>query len=344
MPERSDLAFRLRQMAAADIPAGLALCRAARWNQIEADWRRYLALNPTGARVAVDPANTVIGSVTTLRYDGGFDWLAMVLVSPDCRRQGIASTLVEEAIELLGTRTPVRLDATPAGELVYRKLGFEPEYALARMERLPDASASSAETARPAEAARPDRPAKVARRDTPPDVFARVGPEGGLPPSLAASGPATADPASKHAAAVSVMDEDALAEVLALDRDVFDADRAALLRMLRQDAPGYAIVSRSASTVEGYAFGRHGFTFEQLGPIVARDEGVARRLVNHLVDSHPDVAFLIDAPRQSESDSWMAWLGEMGFREQRGFVRMVRGGTPAPCHERLFATIGADLG
>jgi predicted N-acetyltransferase YhbS len=294
VPERSDLAFRLRQMTPADIPAGLALCRAARWNQIDADWRRYLALNPTGARVAVDPENTVIGSVTTLRYDGGFDWLAMVLVSPDCRRQGIASTLVEEAIELLGAHAPVRLDATPAGELVYRKLGFEPEYALARMERPPDTSAAPARSA---------------------------GPE-----------------------PVNVMDEDALAEVLALDREVFGADRAGLLRMLRQDAPGYAVVVREGSRLDGYAFGRHGFTFDQLGPIVARDEGVARRLVSRLVDSYPRVAFLIDAPRQSESDSWITWLGEIGFRDQRGFVRMVRGATPAPCDERLFATIGADLG
>jgi GNAT superfamily N-acetyltransferase len=289
VPDRSDLAFRLRQMTAADIPAGLELCRAARWNQIDADWRRYLALNPAGARVAVEPDDEVIGSVTTLRYKGGFAWLAMVLVSPDHRRQGIASSLVEEAIELLGAQTPVRLDATPAGELVYRKLGFEPEYALARMERLAD--------------------------DT---------------------GTASVE------AGVCAMKDENLAEVLALDREVFGADRASLLRMLRDDAPGYAILLRSASGIEGYAFGRHGFTFDQLGPIVARDEGVARRLVRHLVASHPGVAFLIDAPRQS--NTWTAWLGEMGFREQRGFVRMVRGGSPSRCDARVFATIGADFG
>jgi hypothetical protein len=281
----------------------------------------------------------------------------MVLVSPDHRRQGIASSLVEEAIELLGARTSVRLDATPAGELVYRRLGFEPEYALTRMERLPAASvrrdgatevvrsdgAAGLATADPVTehaAALPlrddaDRVVDVA------EVARGAGPEGGLlPPSFAASGLATAAPASEHAACL--MDEDALAEVLALDREVFGADRAALLRMLRDDAPGYAIVVRAKSGIEGYAFGRHGFTFDQLGPIVARDERVARRLVSYLVASHPGVAFLIDAPRQS--NTWMAWLGVMGFRVQRGFVRMVRGGSSARCDSRLFATIGADLG
>jgi GNAT superfamily N-acetyltransferase len=334
-------------MTPADIPAGLALCRAARWNQIEADWRRYLALNPAGARVAVDSADTVIGSVTTLRYDDGFDWLAMVLVSPDHRRQGIASTLVEEAIELLGARAPVRLDATPAGELVYRKLGFKPEYELARMERLPDPSATPAEVAssgRPDEVVRSDSPAEVSSKPLGPARL--LGSEGGLPPSFAALDSATADPAAEHAAAmwprraaVRVMDDEALVQVLALDREVFGADRAALLRMLREDAAGYAVVDPSGA---GYALGRHGFSFDQLGPIVARDERVARRLVRHLVASHPGVAFLIDAPRQS--DSWIAWLGEMGFREQRGFVRLVRGGAPGSCDARLFATIGADFG
>lgn len=292
--------IRLRVMTSADIPAGLELCRAAGWNQIETDWRRFLALHPLGARVAVDPDDAVIGSVTTLRYAGedGFDWLAMVLVAPTHRRQGIASRLVEEALDLLGARVPVRLDATPAGELVYRQLAFVPEYALARMERRPAVSAEPAE----------------------------------------------------DDAGVRGMEDTDLPDVLALDRDVFGADRAALLRMLREEAPGYAIVDRrgrgQGSGLEGYAFGRHGFSCDQLGPIVARDERVARRLVGHVIASHPRVAFLLDVPRRSAA--WVAWLERSGFREQRGFVRLVRGapaGLAASSSEpRLFAIIGADFG
>jgi GNAT superfamily N-acetyltransferase len=297
VPERSDMRIRLRAMTPADIPAGLALCRAAGWNQIETDWQRFLALHPMGARVAVDPDDAVIGSVATLRYDGGFDWLAMVLVAPAYRRQGVASRLVEEALDLLGAHAPVRLDATPAGELVYRKLAFVPEYALARMERPPGASASAAA------------------------------------------------PAQNEG--VRAMDDADLPEVFTLDRDVFGADRAALLRTLRQEAPRYAIVDRRGSHLEGYAFGRHGFSFDQLGPIIARDERVACRLVGHVVASHPRVAFLLDVPRRSAA--WVAWLGDIGFREQRGFVRLVRGApagseSTGSSEPRLFATIGADFG
>jgi GNAT superfamily N-acetyltransferase len=317
--------MRLRVMTAADIPAGLELCRTARWNQIEADWRRYLSLHPMGARVAVDASDAVIGTVTTLRYDGGFGWIAMVLVAPAHRRQGIASRLVEEAIDLLGPHAPVRLDATPAGELVYRQLAFVAEYDLARLERVPEASAGSAET-----------------------VVRLAGDEGGSPPSCAASNLATAEPAAKHAAAVPsrvrAMDDEDFADVMSLDREVFGADRAPLLRMLRQEAPGYAIVDRQGSRLDGYAFGRRGFSFDQLGPIIARDELVARRLVGHVLTAHPGVAFLVDVPRRS---AWVACLAELGFREQRGFVRLVRGapaGLVSPCSERLFATIGADFG
>ena len=54
VPERSDLDIRLRTMTAADIPAGLALCRAARWNQIDADWRRItLGLGTDGSQFAL---------------------------------------------------------------------------------------------------------------------------------------------------------------------------------------------------------------------------------------------------------------------------------------------------
>ena len=37
-----------REMTISDIPAGLRLCRAARWNQLEPDWRVFLEARPGG--------------------------------------------------------------------------------------------------------------------------------------------------------------------------------------------------------------------------------------------------------------------------------------------------------
>lgn len=122
-----------RVMGSDDIPAGLRLCRLARWNQTARDWELFLALNPGGCRVAVRDGR-VIGTVATVRYEDRFSWIGMVLVDPDERGQGIGSRLMSEAIECLSGMPSIRLDATPAGHPVYLRLGFIDEYRLSRME------------------------------------------------------------------------------------------------------------------------------------------------------------------------------------------------------------------
>ena len=118
-------------MTLADIPAGLGLCRASRWNQTERDWQHFLAAAPHGALVAAEHG-TVIGTVATLPY-GSFTWISMVLVDPAARRRGIGTLLLNRGLDLVAQGSTARLDATPAGELVYRKLGFVGEYGLARV-------------------------------------------------------------------------------------------------------------------------------------------------------------------------------------------------------------------
>ncbi len=44
--------LRVRPMSAADVPLGLRLRGQAGWNQTEADWRRFLGLQPDGCFVA----------------------------------------------------------------------------------------------------------------------------------------------------------------------------------------------------------------------------------------------------------------------------------------------------
>ena len=43
--------IRIRTMTVRDIPLGLRLARQAGWNQTEADWRRFLDLEPEGCFV-----------------------------------------------------------------------------------------------------------------------------------------------------------------------------------------------------------------------------------------------------------------------------------------------------
>ncbi len=119
-------------MTQADIPLGMALKRKAGWNQTEADWRRFLALEPTGCFVA-EYAGEAVGTTTTCVF-GHVAWIAMVLVAQAQRGRGIGTALLEHALAYLEARDvhSVRLDATAAGRPLYERLGFVAQYGLVR--------------------------------------------------------------------------------------------------------------------------------------------------------------------------------------------------------------------
>jgi GNAT superfamily N-acetyltransferase len=119
-------------MTVNDLPLGLRLSRQAGWNQIEADWLRLLYFEPAGCFVAeIDGSG--VGTTTTCVL-GEVAWIAMVLVDQEHRRKGIGTHLLKHALDYLDSRSvpTVRLDATKFGRPVYEKLGFAPEYELAR--------------------------------------------------------------------------------------------------------------------------------------------------------------------------------------------------------------------
>jgi GNAT superfamily N-acetyltransferase len=123
----------IRVMTEQDIPAGLRLNTVAGWNQTVDDWHRFLENSPRGCFV-MEHDSKVVGTVTTISYEQRFAWIGMVLVDPDCRKQGIGTKVLEHAIEYLDhsrVRT-MKLDATPLGKPLYTKLGFVTEYEIAR--------------------------------------------------------------------------------------------------------------------------------------------------------------------------------------------------------------------
>ena len=123
-------------MTPEDVPAGLRLCRLAGWNQRAEDWQALLANGLF--RVAVRDA-TIVGSGGAVVYGRQLAWVAMILVDPDERRQGIATRLMQDVLARLGSVAVVGLDATPQGAPVYAGLGFTDRGGFARMERPADA-------------------------------------------------------------------------------------------------------------------------------------------------------------------------------------------------------------
>ena len=105
----------------------MRLKEAAGWNQTEDDWRRLLRLEPNGCFAAVKDGR-LVGTTTTTTYGNDLAWIGMVLVDPHERRQGIATRLMNVALDYLnGKVATVKLDATAEGKTVYEKFGFEVE-------------------------------------------------------------------------------------------------------------------------------------------------------------------------------------------------------------------------
>jgi GNAT superfamily N-acetyltransferase len=96
-------------------------------------------MQPDGCFVA-ELDGTSAGTTTTCVFNG-VAWVAMVLVDKSLRGKGIGTGLLKHALDHLKKRNvrTVRLDATPAGRPIYEKLGFVPEYELARYEGVVDA-------------------------------------------------------------------------------------------------------------------------------------------------------------------------------------------------------------
>jgi len=132
-------------------------------------------------------------------------------------------------------------------------------------------------------------------------------------------------------------------KIVTQDRDVFGGDRRALLAMCRREAPEYAWTRTNGDgRIDGYLFGRHGHSFEQMGPLVARDEASARALAAACLSTHADRPFIIDVPVR---ESWTGWLEAAGFTLQRPFTRMRRGERRYDERvEDMFAVAGPEFG
>jgi ribosomal protein S18 acetylase RimI-like enzyme len=114
----------------ADVPGALALSNKVGWNQTAADWRLFIAHCRTIG--LFHAGEGLVATAAALPYEG-FGYISMVIVDPAWRRRGLARRLMGECIDTLrGQSRAALLDATPAGALVYRGLGF---VELATMER-----------------------------------------------------------------------------------------------------------------------------------------------------------------------------------------------------------------
>jgi GNAT superfamily N-acetyltransferase len=147
-------------------------------------------------------------------------------------------------------------------------------------------------------------------------------------------------PVAKPAGATAFRE---IEQALELDREVFGADRSALLRSIAAAAPDFVLVTEHDGAVAGYAFGRRGSHADHLGPWVARDEDVAATLLDEFLRRSARELVFIDCVR---GNRWAMPLAQAhGFERSRSLTRMVRGTSEFPGRlELLCAILGPEFG
>ena len=128
-------AFIIREMVLEDIIGAMKLSTAEGWNQTENDWN-FLIGNPGNRCLVAEYSNTIIGTTTAMNYSNKLAWIGMVLVDKEFRGQGVSASLLTAVLKKLSSFNSVKLDATPAGQNVYKKFGFRDEFEILRMTNL----------------------------------------------------------------------------------------------------------------------------------------------------------------------------------------------------------------
>jgi len=134
-----------------------------------------------------------------------------------------------------------------------------------------------------------------------------------------------------------------LPRILAHDREVFGADRSALLRSLDEQGSDLTLVADSGGHLEGYALGRHGRFADHLGPWVARDTSGAKKLLGDFLRRSSRSTVVVDSLKSNSTAARI--LRDTGFSIARPLTRMYRGPNAFPGRpDLLCAILGPEFG
>jgi predicted N-acetyltransferase YhbS len=109
-----------RPMTEGDVPAAHALSQAVRWPHRPEDWQFVLRL---GTGFVAEEDGAVIGTGLCWKQGEQHASLGMIIVSPAHQGKGIGRELMQRILAELGERCTL-LNATPAGQPLYERLGF----------------------------------------------------------------------------------------------------------------------------------------------------------------------------------------------------------------------------
>jgi len=111
-----------------------ALVAASGWNQTADDWALFFRHGTV--HVVRDADGLIVASGAVLPMGAGAAWISMILVAPDASGAGLGRSVFEQCLATVqSTGRTAMLDATPAGEPLYRQYAFSPLWRLSRWYR-----------------------------------------------------------------------------------------------------------------------------------------------------------------------------------------------------------------
>ena len=257
-------------MEPSDIRDAMKLSNAEGWNQTENDWKLLIEI-PENVCMVAECGNRVIGTTTAINYSNQVAWIGMVLVDKEYRGQGISKSLLTDVFKKLESCKSVKLDATPAGQQVYKKFGFTDEYLIARM-------------------------TNASMKNLPTDDDNEI-----------LHGP---------------IQFEQIQEIIALDEIIFGANRTQLIKSLINEYPGKSLLLKRNNRLTGFALGREGTKYHQIGPVVASNTTDTKILIMKALTKLTNQPVVVDV--LCDKEELLDWLDSIGFIKQRHFMRMYK--------------------
>ncbi len=113
---------QVRVLGEADVTRAMELSREANWNQTVSDWMLFVRL---GSVFGLEQDGALVATAAIMPYGDDRGWIGMVLTRKTHRGKGFGTMMLNHCLGVLEAEgRAALLDATPAGEPLYRALGF----------------------------------------------------------------------------------------------------------------------------------------------------------------------------------------------------------------------------
>jgi GNAT superfamily N-acetyltransferase len=140
----------------------------------------------------------------------------------------------------------------------------------------------------------------------------------------------------------SIQSED-IPAVVEYDTYSFGARRVELIESLIHARPHQAWMLKQDDSLDGFALGRAGRKYNQIGPVMAADTTTAKILISKLLTTSQGQPMVVDV--LNDKIELMNWLISLGFVVQRHFIRMYRNNNPFPGNQNnQYLICGPEFG